>query len=416
MSDLDLRSALLDARARTLSYVRDLRDEQLHVPLVATINPMLWELGHVAYFAEFWTLRTLAGAAPLRDDADRLYDSARIAHDDRWTLPLPDRAGTLAYLDAQLARTLDELHDDPTAASRYLNRLALHHEDMHGEALVYTRQGVGYAHPPSAAARPQPRGSRSGEHVRVPGGTYRIGARPTDPFVFDNEKWEHEVHLAPYAIAREPVTNAEFVRFVEAEGYANATHWSDDGRAWIAETAAMHPLHWRRGAQGWERRSFDCWIPLAPDEPVVNVNAFEAEAYCAFVGKRLPTEAEWEIAATGGTRRSYPWGESEPTPQHANVDGWYGEVTEVGAFAAGESPFGVRDLLGNVWEWTATAFGPYPGFAPDPYREYSEPWFGDHRVLRGGAWTTRARMVTTRWRNFYRPQRRDIFTGFRTCE
>ncbi len=416
MSELDLRSALRDARRRTLAYVRDLRDEQLHLPLLATVNPMLWELGHVAYFAEFWTLRTLAGAPPMRADADGLYDSARVAHDDRWALPLPDRAGTLAYLAEQLERTIAGIGDDPTAASRYFSRLALHHEDMHGEAILYTRQGLAYAKPPLPPPHAPPRGDRSGEHVAIAAGTYRIGARPTDAFVWDNEKWEHDVHLDAYAIAREPVTNAEFVRFVEAGGYDNADHWSEAGRVWLAEAQPLHPLSWRRGAQGWERRSFDRWIALAPNEPVVGVNAFEAQAYCAFVGKRLPSEAEWEIAATGGTRRTYPWGEDEPTPQHANLDGWYGELTEVGAFPAGMSPFGVRDLLGNVWEWTSTPFGPYPGFAPDPYREYSEPWFGDHVVLRGGAWSTRARMITTRWRNFYRPQRRDILTGFRTCE
>ncbi len=416
MSDLDLRRSLRDARERTLGYVGDLRDEQLHVPLVATVNPMLWELGHVAYFAEFWTLRKLSGAAPIRADGDSLYDSARIAHDDRWSLPLPDRRGTLAYLEEQLTRTLSGLSDDPPAAARYLYRLALHHEDMHGEAIVYTRQGFSYPHPLRLALDERPRGTRSGERIAIPAGIYRIGARPSDAFVFDNEKWEHEVRVEAFTIAREQVTNDEYVAFVESGGYDDASLWSDEGRAWLAQERPQHPLYWRRGSDGWERRSFDRWIAVAPNEPVVNVNYFEAQAYCRFAGKRLPTEAEWEVAATGGTHRDYPWGDETPTPLHANLDGWYGEVTEVGAFPDGESPFGLRDMLGNVWEWTSTPFGPYPGFAPDPYREYSEPWFGDHQVLRGGAWSTRARMVTTRWRNFYRPQRRDILTGFRTCD
>ncbi|HET9030400.1 MAG TPA: selenoneine synthase SenA [Candidatus Aquilonibacter sp.] len=415
MSDLDLRAALRDARQRTLGYVGDLHDDQLHVPMLATVNPVLWELGHVGYFAEFWTLRSLAGRTPIRADADALYDSARIAHDDRWALPLPDRSATLAYLDEQLLRTLAGLSKDPTAASRYLHRLALHHEDMHGEAMLYTRHGLSYA-PPVFAAREKPRGERTGAYVQIPGGRYRIGSRPNDAFVFDNEKWEHEIELGTFRIAREPVTNEEFRRFVDAGGYANDAYWSDEGRAWRTEAQALHPLHWRRNGDEWERRSFDRWAPLAADEPVVNVNYFESQAYAAFAGKRLPTEAEWEVAATGGAHRDYPWGDAAPSPEHGNLDGWYGEVTEVGAFPAGESPFGLRDMLGNVWEWTASTFGPYPGFAPDPYREYSEPWFGDHQVLRGGAWSTRARMITTRWRNFYRPQRRDIFTGFRLCD
>lgn len=393
---LDLRAALQDARTRTLAYVEDLSDEQLLLPMIDTVNPVLWELGHVGYFAEFWTLRHLYQRPPIIENADKLYDSAKIPHDTRWNLPLPNRAGTLAFLRQQLDAVLERYPaGDAPVANAYLHRLALHHEDMHAEAMIYTRGSLEYPQP-KLDFLPKPTADRIDGDASIPGGTYRIGARPTDAFVWDNEKWEHEVELAPFSISRTAVTNEEYLAFVEAGG--------------------EQPKTWRKHGATWERRHFDRWMPLEPREPVVYVSAHDAEAYCTFVGRRLPSEAEWEVAATGGMRRTYPWGEDEPTPARANLDAWYGDVVSVDAFAGGESPFGVRGMLGNVWEWTSTAFGPYPGFSPDPYREYSEPWFGDHRVLRGGAWSTRARMITTRWRNFYKPQRRDIITGFRTCK
>lgn len=195
------------------------------------------------------------------------------------------------------------------------------------------------------------------------------------------------------------------------------TLWSDAGWVRRMQANALHPLCRRRDENaplGFARRHFDRYIPLALREPVVQVNAYEAQAFCRWAGRRLPTEAEWEAAASGIEHRRYPWGEAAPTRRHANLDGWYGNVASVDAFAAGDTPEGVRQLLGNLWEWTATPFAPYPGFEADPYRGYSEPWFTTHTSLRGGAWSTRARMVNTRWRNFYFPQRRDIFTGFRT--
>ena len=410
-----IAKALRDARARTLAYVADLRDEQYVVPMLDVINPVLWELGHVGYFAEFWTLRQLHGRAPLIEGADRLYDSAKIPHDDRWTLPLPTREQTFAFLAQQLEEMLERLPaTDPPAADAYLHQLALHHEDMHAEAFVYTRQTLGYPRPVMPYRSIEPAGGLEGD-CAVPVGTYRIGARPSDGFVFDNEKWEHDVTLAAYAIARAPVTNREYAAFVNARGYETRTYWSDEGWAWREREAAEHPKYWRRNGGAWERCHFDCWGALRPNEPVVHVSLYEAQAYCAFAERRLPTEAEWEVAATGGSRRRYPWGEATPSPERCNLDAWYGDVVDVGAFESGESPFGARQMVGNVWEWTSSAFGPYPGFAPDPYREYSEPWFGNHYVLRGGAWSTRGRLVSTRWRNFYRPQRRDIITGFRTC-
>jgi iron(II)-dependent oxidoreductase len=411
---------LTDARERTLSYTNDLSDEQFQVPLLDIINPFLWELGHIAYFAEFWTLRNLYSRRPIIANADSLYDSAKIPHDSRWSLPLPSRLETLAFMQRELdevigaARAGAPSRKDPV----YFHTLALYHEDMHGEAFVYTRQTLGYPAPKISASPAQRAGPLPGD-VAVPAGTYEIGARPDDGFVFDNEKWAHEVRLEAFEIARAPVTNSEFVAFIADGGYRRPELWSEQGRAWREAADAWAPVYWRRAPDaqplGWERRHFDGWIPLQPHEPVCHVNWYEAQAYCSWAGRRLPSEAEWEVAATGGRHQRYPWGENGLVTEHANVDATLGDIVDVGAFPHGDSPFGCRQMIGNVWEWTSTAFGPYPGFSADPYKEYSQPWFGTHMVLRGGAWSTRARLITTRWRNFYRPSRRDIITGFRTC-
>ena len=403
---------LADARSRTLALVMDLRDDQLTVPKLEIINPILWELGHIAYFAEFWILRGLFAEAPMLANADALYDSAKVAHDARWSLALPSRSQTLAFMEREFEAVFAR-RNRPDARAKYFYELALRHEDMHAEALVYTRQILNYPAPSYARDDASKGGALPGD-VHIPGGRFAIGSVPDDGFVFDNEKWAHEVDLKPFQIARAPVTNAEFAEFVCAGGYEKRTFWSDAGWKWRESERAKAPVYWNLDAK--TRRSFDRDVELRDDEPVCNVSKFEAEAYCAWAGRRLPTEAEWEIAATGGDRKRYPWGEHPASAELANLDGLRDGPVDVGCFAKGESPTGCRQMVGNVWEWTGSVFQAYPGFTVDPYAEYSEPWFGSHFVLRGGAWTTRGRLISTRWRNFYRPHRRDVMTGFRTVK
>jgi iron(II)-dependent oxidoreductase len=170
----------------------------------------------------------------------------------------------------------------------------------------------------------------------------------------------------------------------------------------------------------WLLRHFNEWVLLPPHNAVIHVNWYEAEAYCRWAKRRLPTEAEWEMAAAtapGNTalKRRYPWGNDQPSGKHANLDGFAAGSAAVNAFPEGDSAWGLRQMMGNVWEWTADWFLPYPGYVVDPYKEYSKPWFGNHKVLRGGCFATRARLLHNSWRNFYTPDRRDVFGGFRTC-
>lgn len=423
-----------EARQRTYELIADLHDNQLFGPRLTILNPLLWEIGHIAWFQEKWVLRQGGTTASLRADADALYDSAAIPHDTRWDLPLPNREETLAYLRAVRDRVVEQLRQrEVSKETIYFTLLSVFHEDMHTEAITYTRQTLSYPAPKLEVSRREAR-NESGPltgNVEIPGGTYSIGAAPPRQssteegeeelrasFVFDNEKWAHPVEVRPFAIARAPVTQAEFAAFVEEGGYLHQRFWSEEGWRWREQTAAHHPVYWEREAPGrWLRRDFDRWVPLEPHRPVVHVNWHEAEAYCRWGGRRLPSEVEWEVAASASDthKRRFPWGNQFPAPEPANLDWRAMGCVDVAAHPAGDSASGCRQMIGNVWEWTASAFLPYPGFVADPYREYSAPWFGSHKVLRGGCWATRSRLLRNTWRNFYLPDRRDVFAGFRTC-
>jgi gamma-glutamyl hercynylcysteine S-oxide synthase len=415
---MDIRKELRDARARTLELVVDLDDEQWMGPRLAIVNPVRWELGHVAWFQEIWTLRRdrAAPATAALPNADALYDSSRVAHDTRWDLPLPDRAATLEYMNGVLTRTLDAVDD----LEPYFHLLALFHEDMHGEALTYTRQTLGYPAPTIAAAigsAPAVGGGPLPGDVEIPGARHALGATPEDGFVFDNEKWAHPVDVGTFRIARAAVTNAEYLRFVEARGYDERRFWSDEGWRWRTLAGATHPVYWQRDDGGWRVRRYDRLEVLPPHRPVVHVSWYEADAYCRWAGRRLPTEAEWELAAATTDKRRFPWGNAPPDGTRANLDGRFAGPIDVGALADGDSAHGCRQMIGNVWEWTASDFLPFPGFVVDPYKEYSEPWFATpHKVLRGGCWATRGRLLRNTWRNFYPRERRDVLAGFRTCD
>ena len=359
-----LIDALEAARARLDALADSLPADGWIGPYAQTLNPPLWEYGHVVWFQEHWCLRQKPGraadesplTAPLAPSrmewADWRYNSSRIPHTARWRLPLPTPAETRAWgrevLDAVKAKLAQGGFD---AHFAYFCELSLHHENMHIEAWWMMWQSRGLR-PPRQPTLPA---LREVPALRFDAARVVLGSPQDAGFVFDNEKWAHEVDVGAYEVDARPVTNAEYARHVAAGGSA--------------------PAHWRRAGDGWELRRFAQWLPLPPDQPVIHLSRPQAEAYAAAAGRRLPSAAEW-LQASGSA-----------------------------AFVAG-----------RCWEWTADAFAPYAGFSPDPYADYSAPWFdGKHVEVRGGSWVSDARLARPTFRNFYTPERCDPFIGFRTA-
>jgi iron(II)-dependent oxidoreductase len=421
-----LSERLRATRARTLQLASLLAGAQWLGPKLVIVNPPLWEFAHVAWFQEHWCLRysNEGECAPsIVAGADALYNSALVPHDTRWVLQLLQVDAVMRYLQDVLDRTLEKLHGAPDNRSLlYFAELAAAHEEMHCEAFTYTRQTLGYPAPHAATAARRAVGSYAGD-VTIGGGSFMLGAPRGENFVFDNEKWAHPATVQPFDIARTTVTCGEFAGFVEDGGYRRREFWCEEGWAWRERAGAAAPVYWLNDGGLWQQRRYDTLEPLPLDAAIIHVNWYEADAWCRWAGRRLPTEAEWEfVAATepGGrldqsAKRVYPWGDSYPDANRANLYGVCGTVAPAADFAAGDSAWGSRQMMGNVWEWTADWFDAYPGYVRDPYKEYSEPWFGNHKVLRGGCYATSAALLRNTWRNFYTPDRRDVLAGFRTC-
>lgn len=426
-----------DATDRLLAAVGDFADTvdddpRWIGPYMPIINPPLWELGHIGWFAEALVHRRLHNLAGLTEDVDTLYDSAKVAHKSRWEMDFPSPSRSRDYVkrvgDSLAELVLDDRGLDSTA---FFATYVVAHHDAHIEALTYTRQTLSLPAPFIAERQTYSHDGSALGDAKVAGGRLLLGGSRQQPFLQDNEKWAHPVEVAPFVMAKNTVSMAEFEQFVNDGGYQNDLLWTQEGIDWRTAAGVNHPAYWRRGEQDrWEHRVFTEWLPVAQDAflPMTYVSWHEANAFCEWAGRRLPSEAEWEFAAsTDGTshkRWQFPW-ESEfgdadtadnPAPANrAALDGRTGGTVDVTAFADGDGPWGHRQMFGNVWEWTSDVFEPYPNFEPDNYRENSEPWFGTRKVLRGGSWATRSRYVRATFRNFFTPDRQDVIAGFRTC-
>lgn len=426
-------------RRRTLALVELDADDQV-AQVSPLMSPLVWDLGHVGSYEELWLLRQLDGRAPIDATLDDLYDA--FEH-PRWTRPdLPVlgpgearaydasvRAEVLELLGELSSRFADEAAPDDRLgrllAGGFVYGMVLQHEHQHDETLLATRQLMGDRAPDPPGAR-RTDGSAPAlelpDEVHVPAGRYRIGT-DDHPWAYDNERPAHDVTLDAFRIDTTPVTVAAYRAFVDDGGYRHPELWDPEGFAFVQEHALAHPHLWRREGDGsWsvQRGSRRLDLDDLGAEPVQHVCWYEAAAFARWAGRRLPTEVEWEVAATWdpavGRARRYPWGDEAPADGLATLGQRWDGPRPAGAVAAGASPLGIHQAMGDVWEWTASTFGPHPGFESFPYDEYSQVFFGDdHRVLKGGSWATDPLAVRGSFRNWDLPIRRQIFAGFRTA-
>jgi gamma-glutamyl hercynylcysteine S-oxide synthase len=416
---------LQEARERTRFLLEGVSEKDLAVQHDSIMSPLIWDYGHIGNYEELWLLQKAHGKVLSKRELYDMYDASLHPREERPSLNLLDWASANRYLDAVRKAVLEVLEDanfdadDPLLKDGFVYNLIIQHEHQHNETMLQTLQlkkGEGYK--PEARVELPAGGTIKEEMVTVPGGEFIMG---TDDRVraLDNERTAHVMYLPDFLIDTTPVTNAAFAEFVEDGGYERPELWKSAGWEYIKEESIGAPKHWYQPEpHSWWTERFGFDEPLNPAAPVVHVSWYEADAYARWAGKRLPTEAEWEKAASWdpltGTKRLYPWGNDEPTAAHANLDQLSFSPAEVGAYPAGASAYGALGMIGDVWEWTSSDLHAYPGFEAFPYREYSEVFFGpDYKVLRGGSWATRPGAMRNTFRNWDYPIRRQLFVGFR---
>jgi iron(II)-dependent oxidoreductase len=400
----ELVAALTRARNATLRLVEQVDDEQMVAQVSPIMSPLVWDLAHIAWFEELWLSRRVANDEPSLERFDDVYDAFRHPRAERSRLPILTPLEARAYLERVRRHALKVLESlalddsDPLLRCAYVYGLVLQHELQHQETMLQTVQlsGVTYATPPHDNLWAAP----STEDILVPAGPFTLGTNE-QPWAYDNEQPAHLVELPAFCIERHPVTNERFAEFVEDGGYRKRRYWSHDGWHWVRKERVQAPLYWQRAGEGWARRRFGRSEPLPPAEPVQHISFYEAEAVAAWAGKRLPTEAEWERAAQGAD-------------SDADANLGHGSFGPLPVARRATSSVGCDCMLGDVWEWTSSAFTGYLGFTAFPYAEYSEAFFGDeHRVLRGGSWATDPLVARVTFRNWDYPQRRQLFSGVR---
>ncbi|WP_249161900.1 ergothioneine biosynthesis protein EgtB [Actinospica acidithermotolerans] len=428
-TDLDRALTALDtARLRTLALTDCVDEGELTAQHSPLMSPLVWDLAHIGNQEDIWLVRAAAGRPGVRPDLDGIYDAFQHTRSSRTELPLlrPDQARRyIAQVRDQALHLLGDVpaeSEDPLLADRFVLGMIAQHEQQHDETMLATHQlrrgavALTAAEPPPAAAD----ALRLPREALIPGGPFTMGTS-TDPWALDNERPAHQVDVPAFYLDTAPVVNADYEAFIADGGYEDPRWWTETGWAHRCHAGLEAPLFWTRDVSGgWLRRRFGAVEPVPPNEPVVHVSWYEADAYARWAGRRLPTEAEWEKAArhdpSAGRSRRYPWGDADPGPEHANLGQRHLRPAPAGAYPEGRSAHGVGQLIGDVWEWTSSDFQPYPGFVAFPYKEYSEVFFGtDYKVLRGGAFGVDPVACRGTFRNWDFPIRRQIFSGFRTA-
>jgi gamma-glutamyl hercynylcysteine S-oxide synthase len=420
-----IATALAEARERTLTLVRPVSDADLRLQHDPLMSPIIWDLGHIAAFEELWLTRNLDGVIEF-SEMPGLFNPFEHPRRVRGALVLPSLHDVIDTTEDIRRRVLALLHQvdlashNPLLHDGYVYRMVLQHEYQHDETILQTlqlKQGEAYRAPRAWSPPPASLRLTPGDMVRFSGGEVVIGTHDRSA-AYDNERPAHTVAVKPFAIDVTPVTNGQFVQFIDAGGYGDPRWWSDAGRRWLEESGCQAPKHWRSSGAGWTVRVMDRESVIDPQRPVCHVCYHEAEAFARWAGKRLPTEIEWEVAASwdasAGRRLDFPWGSEPASHLLANVDQLAFDTAPIGSYPRNVSPLGCYGMIGDVWEWTSSDFAAWPGFTAYPYAEYSQVFFGnEYKVLRGGSWATRPGAIRNSFRNWDYPIRRQIFSGFR---
>jgi len=413
---------LEDARRRTEALLAPVDEARLCAQHDALMSPLAWDYAHIGAYEEIWLAMQAGGESAEDPRLLARYDAFENPRAARGQLDLLDRAQTRSYRDRVRARVLRVLERADFASVEllrdgYVYRMVVEHEHQHCETILQALQMLPGGYKPPLPALPPGREVKL-DMVHVPAGRALLGDDAHAPW--DNEHPAHEIAWPAFRIDRFPVTCGQFLAFIDDGGYARRDLWSEQGWPWREQSGARAPKHWRREDGAWLTSRFGHTVSVREDEPVVHVCWYEAEAYARWAHKRLPTEAEWEIAArwdpAAGRMRRYPWGDEAPDTARANLDQWAFGPAPVGAYPRGASALGCEQMVGDVWEWTSSDFGGYPGYRAFPYREYSEVFFGPaYKVLRGASWAARGSVGRACFRNWDYPTRRQIFSGLR-CE
>jgi iron(II)-dependent oxidoreductase len=422
-------------RARTLALFDMAREEDLRESPGFGFRPIIWHLAHIGVFEAYWLLQKLRGETAPNALYERIFDPISTPREESKNLPARSEMETyLSRVRTRVLKVLDETHldetDSPLLRNAYIFRLVLEHEQQHQETLAYlfhllspskkTRpvrpESIEVVNRASQAAASSASSSSAHGMASVAEGPFVLGASGDDMFAYDNERPAHTVYLPAFKIDKLLTTNEEYAHFIHEGGYKRREWWSDEGWEWREREDWQAPVYWTQQEGEWRvQRMFDEGT-IDPRHPVTGISWYEAEAYARFLNKRLPTEAEWEKAASwdGERKRRFSWGDEEPTSSLCNFNYHFWGTTPVGAFPEGASAAGCLDMTGNVWEWTGSPFAGYADFRAFPYPEYSETWFDeDHRVLKGGSWATQASVLRISFRNFFRRHFRIAFAGIR---
>jgi ergothioneine biosynthesis protein EgtB len=357
---------LVSTNSLTRSILKKMRPGDESVPIEDTLNPPIWEFGHLTWFHEFWVHRDGQISNPsLLSNADHLFNSSVIAHHDRWTIAIPPLDALLEYNARVIDKTRQLLTKSIDAKKAYFIQLSIFHQDMHNEAYAYMWQTLGYPAPFEVFSKMNSTMKKAASYIHFPETTLIAGSERHSGFLFDNEKWSHTIQLSTFSIAEQAVSNSEYLEFIE----------SSTNQAKL--NPVLPPAHWKKDSGSWYQRYFDQWLNFSENEPVRHISFSDAKSFCDWHQLRLPNEHELTLLMNQAP------GQYQPS---------------------------------HLWEWSASPFLPFPGFSPDPYFDYSQPWFdGSHQVLKGWSMFTPERLRRSRFRNFYQPNRSDHFCGFRTC-